>query len=140
MAQVTLRSATSYRTDIDAGKHRLIADEPIEAGGTDLGPTPYDYLAAALGACTSMTLHFLARRDHIPLEGVEIKVMNDRMYAKDCSDCMSTAGYIHKFDVEIRMLGNLTPEQREKLMATAKRCPVYKTLSAEIRIDERLVD
>jgi len=140
MGPVIVRAAASFRCDIDVGKHKLIADEPVEAGGTDAGPTPYDYLSAALGSCTAMTLHFLAKRDGIPLDGVEIRVMNDRMYAKDCADCASTTGYIHKFDVEIRLRGNLTPEQREKLLATAKRCPVYKTLTAEIRIDERLVD
>jgi len=140
MGPVIVRAEASFRCEIESGKHKMIADEPVEAGGTDEGPTPYDYLSAALGSCTSMTLHFVAKRDKIPLEGVEIRVMNDRMYAKDCADCTSTTGYIHKFDVEIRLRGNLTPEQREKLLAIAKRCPVYKTLTAEIRIDERLVD
>lgn len=140
MGPVTVRSDASFRCEIEAGNHRLIADEPAEAGGTDEGPTPYDFLAAALGSCTSMTLHFLAERESIPLQGVEIRLTHDRMYAKDCADCMSTTGHIHRFDVEIRLRGNLTPEQRERLLATAKRCPVYKTLTAEIRIDERLVD
>jgi len=140
MGPVIVRSDASFRTDIEVGKHKMIADEPVASGGTDEGPTPYDYVSAALGSCTSMTLHFVATRDNIPLEGVEIRVMNDRMYAKDCADCTSTTGYIHKFDVELRLRGNLTPAQREKLLATAKRCPVYKTLTAEIRIDERLVD
>jgi putative redox protein len=62
------------------------------------------------------------------------------MYAKDCADCLTTSGYIHRFDVKIRLTGNLTPEQRERLFSTAKRCPVYKTLTNEIRINETLVD
>ena len=85
-----------------------------------------------------MTIRFLAKRDGIPLEGTEITVTNDRMYAKDCADCMTASGYIHRFTVKIKLLGNLTSEQREKLIAAAKRCPVYKTLTNEIRIDDVL--
>jgi len=135
---VVLRAGSGFRNDIEAGAHRLIADEPAASGGTDGGPTPYDYLSAALGACTSMTIRFLAKRDGIPLEGTEITVTNDRMYAKDCADCMTASGYIHRFTVKIKLLGNLTSEQREKLISAAKRCPVYKTLTNEIRIDDVL--
>lgn len=140
MGPIVVHSAASFRNEIEAGKHKFIADEPVAAGGTDEGPTPYDFLAAALGSCTSMTLHFFARREKIPLEGVEVRLAHDRTYAKDCADCLSTSGYIHRFDVELRLRGNLTAEQRERLLATAKRCPVYKTLTAEIKIEERLVD
>jgi uncharacterized OsmC-like protein len=140
MGAVTVRSQNSFRVEIEAGGHKLVADEPASAGGTDAGPTPYDYLSAALGACTSMTLHFLAKRDRLPLEGVEVSITSDRMYAKDCAECQSKNGYIHRFDVQIRLRGNLTPEHREKLLAAAKRCPVYKTLTNEIRIEEKLVD
>ena len=140
MGPVIVRSGKSFHNEIVAGKHKLIADEPESAGGTDRGPTPYEFLSAGLGACTSMTLHFLAKRDNIPLEGAEIRVSNDRMYAKDCADCTNKNGYIHRFDVEIVLRGNLTPEQRERLLGAAKRCPVYKTLTNEIRIEERLVD
>lgn len=140
MGPVVIRSSRSFRVDITAGDHTLIADEPFEAGGTDQGPTPYDLLSGALGACTAMTLHFLAKRDGIPLEGAEISITNDRMYAKDCADCETREGYIHRFDVRIRLLGNLTPEQRARLLETARRCPVYKTLTHEIRIEETLID
>jgi putative redox protein len=140
MGPVIVRSKRSFRADIDTGTHKLVADEPVSAGGTDLGPTPYDFLSAALGACTSMTLHFLAKRDNIPLEDVEIRVTNDRMYAKDCADCSSKSGYIHRFDVQIVLHGNLTPEQRERLLSAARRCPVNKTLTNEIRVEEKLVD
>lgn len=118
----------------------MFADEPVAAGGTDSGPTPYDFLSAALGTCTSMTLRFLAKRDGIPLEGVTITITNDRMYAKDCADCMTASGYIHRFTVQIQLTGDLTAEQREKLIGAAKRCPVYKTLTNEIRIDHVVVD
>lgn len=135
---VIVRNHGSFRTEIEAGAHSIIADEPKSAGGNDEGPTPYDLLASALGACTSMTLHFYAKREKIPLEGVEAVITNDRMYAKDCADCVTTAGYLHRFDVKLKLLGDLTPEQREKLLGIARRCPVYKTLTSEIRIEESL--
>ena len=140
MEPAIIRSSGSFRNEVVAGRHHFVADEPASAGGTDEGPTPYDLLSAALGTCTSMTLHFFAKRENIPLEGVEVSVANDRQHAKDCADCLTTAGYIHRFDVKIRLRGNLTPEQRERLIATAKRCPVYKTLTSEIRIDETAGD
>src|ERR1700694_414018 len=140
MGPVLIHGGNSFRTEINTGSHRLIADEAANAGGTDAGPTPYDYLSAALGACTNMTMHFLAKRENIPLEGAEIEITNDRMYAKDCADCASNSGYIHRFTVRIRLRGALTPEQREKLLAAAKKCPVAKTHTAEIKIDETLVE
>lgn len=140
MEPVVVRSSGSFRNEVSTGKHQFVIDEPASAGGTDEGPTPYDLLSAALGGCTSMTLQFLAKRDGIPLEGVEVSVANDRAHAKDCADCMTKAGYIHRFDVRIKLTGNLTPEQRDRLFSAAKRCPVYKTLSNEIRIEEVLVD
>jgi uncharacterized OsmC-like protein len=140
MPPVIIRSGPTLRNDIESGTHRLVADEPAGAGGTDQGPTPYDFLSAALGACTSMTMRVVAKRENIPLEGVEITVENDRMYAKDCVDCLDKTGHIHRFSVAIKLIGNLTAEQRERMLSVAKRCPVNKTLTSEIRIDERLID
>lgn len=139
MGPVVVTAGTSFRNEIAAGRHRLIADEPVDAGGTDEGPTPYDFLSAGLGACTSMTMRVVALRENIPLEGVTIEVVNDRMYAKDCAECQSSSGYIHRFGVRIKLIGNLTPQQRERLLSVAKRCPVAKTLTSEIKIEESLV-
>ncbi len=140
MGPVVVKSEGAFRNEVAAGKHRLIVDEPVDAGGTDEGPTPYDLLSAALGACTSMTMRFIAKRDGIPLAGSEVSVTNDRMYAKDCADCTTSSGYIHRFTVRIRLIGELTAEQRDRLMWAAKRCPVHKTLSSEIKIDEHLIE
>ena len=140
MQPVIVRSGKSLRNDIEAGPHHMIADEPASAGGTEAGPTPYDFLAAALGTCTSMTLRVVATKENIALEGVEITVENDRMHAKDCADCLNTSGYIHRFTVTIKLIGTLTPAQRERMLDVARRCPVHKTLTSEIRIDERLVE
>jgi len=139
MGAVVVRAGASFHNEIEAGRHRLTADEPASAGGADAGPTPYDFLSAALGSCTSMTLHVVAVREKIPLEGAEIHITNDRMYAKDCADCTNSTGYIHRFDVRIKLLGNLTDAQRDRLLAVARRCPVAKTLTSEIRIEESLL-
>jgi putative redox protein len=86
-----------------------------------------------------MTMRVVANREKIPLEGAEIHVTNDRMYAKDCADCTTASGYIHKFEVRIKLFGNLTDAQRERLLSVAKRCPVAKTLTSEIKIEETLI-
>lgn len=135
---VTVRSRGSFRNEVQAGPHTWVLDEPTSAGGGGEGPTPYDMLAAALGGCTSMTLHFYAKREKIPLEGVEVVVTHDREHAADCADCLTKSGYIHRFRVEIRLEGSLTEGHRQKLLDVARRCPVAKTLSAEIKIDEVL--
>ena len=139
MGPVIVRSANAFRNDIEAGPHKLVADEPASAGGTDAGPTPYDFLSAALGACTSMTIHVVAQREKIPIEALEVSVTNDRLYAKDCADCTSTEGYIHRFTVAIKATGNFTAEQRDRILAVARRCPVAKTMMSEIRVDDVLV-
>lgn len=136
---VIVRSAGSFRNDVVAGEYNFVADEPVAAGGTGAGASPYDFLSAALGACTSMTIHVVAQRENIPIEALEISVTNDRMYAKDCADCMSTNGYIHRFTVSIKVTGPLSPAQRERVLTVAKRCPVAKTLTSEIRVDDVLV-
>lgn len=136
---VFLRARGSFRTEVEAGPHRFVLDEPANVGGGGEGPTPYDALAAALGGCTAMTLHYFAGREKLPLEGVDIKVTHDRQHVKDCADCLSTSGFIHRFRVEITLHGDqLTEAQRQKLLVIAGRCPVAKTLQAEIRIDEVL--
>jgi uncharacterized OsmC-like protein len=137
-APVVVRSRGAFRNEVEAGVHRWVLDEPASAGGTDEGPTPYDMLASALGGCTSMTLAFYARRENLPLEGVDVTVTHDRQSAKDCVDCTTQMGFIHRFHVAIQLHGPLTDEQRQHLLEVAGRCPVKKTLSSEIRIDEVL--
>jgi putative redox protein len=137
--RVILRNRGSFRTEVEAGPHRFIVDEPVDVGGGGEGPTPYDMLASALGSCTAMTLHYYAKREHLPLDAVEVRVSHDRQHVRDCADCTSTQGYIHRFRVEIRLDGALSEEQRQKLLSIAARCPVAKMLQNEIRIDEVLV-
>ena len=137
---VVVRNRGGFRSEVEAGPHRGVLDEPVELGGTGKGPTPYDLLAGALGGCTAMTLQFYAKRDGLPLEGTDVTVSHDRQHVKDCGDCVTQAGYIHRFRVEIALHGPLSPEQRQKLLQVAGRCPVAKTLQSEIKIDEVLVE
>lgn len=133
---VVVRNSASFVSQVSVGRHRFTIDEPGELGGTDAGPTPYDLLAAALGGCTVMTLHFYAKRENIPLAGAEARVTHGREHAKDCADCETSSGFIHRFRIELKLEGELSPEQRTKLVAIAGRCPVSKTLTSEIRVDE----
>src|SRR5262245_43656773 len=88
---------------IEAGRHRLTADEPVEAGGTDAGPDPYGLLLASLGSCTSMTLALYARRKEWPLTGVTVRLRHSRIYAQDCATCETREGRIDRIEREIAL-------------------------------------
>lgn len=133
-------ATTPFLTEVDAGPHAWKLDEPADAGGGDQGPTPYDMLAAALAGCTAMTLQFYARREKLPLEEAAVRVTHDRQHAADCADCLTTAGFIHRLQVEVALRGPLSAEASERLLQVAGRCPVARTLQAEIRVEHRLVD
>jgi putative redox protein len=121
------------------GLHRLSADEPIEAGGKDTGPSPYDLLLAALGSCTSMTISLYARSRKWPLESVTINLKHSKIHAADCRDCETKEGKIDHIEREIHLVGNLDPEQKKKLLEIADKCPVHRTLQSEIKIETKEV-
>jgi putative redox protein len=127
-------NATGFAQEIQIGSHRLTGDEPVSSGGTDTGPSPYDMLLAALGSCTSMTISLYARRKGWPLEGVTVLLSHSKIYAADCAECEIREGKIDRIEREIKMTGQLTPEQRSKLMEIADKCPVHRTLTSEINI------
>src|SRR5213079_236454 len=126
--------ADSFKQEINAGKHHLRADEPVSAGGGDAGPDPYDYLLAALGVCTSMTVGFYARRKQWPLENITISLWHSRVHARDCEECETKEGMLDRIDVEVELTGSLTAEQHAKLMEIAAKCPIHRTLTSEINI------
>jgi len=130
---------SGFAQEIIAHRHRLIADEPKEVGGTESGPTPYDLLLGALGACTSMTLRMYADRKQLPLEGVRVRLRYSKIHALDCIQCETKVGKIDHIDREIEVLGALTEEQRLRLLEMADRCPVHRTLISEIDIVTSLV-
>ena len=134
MQPVIVRSAISLRNDIEAGPHRMIADEPASAGGTELGPTPYDFLLAALGSCASMTVGLYARRKTWPLEQVIVRLRHSRIHAGDCAECETKAGQLDRVEWTFRFNGRLTREQRTRLLEIAQMCPVHRTLRSEIHI------
>src|SRR4029434_3767636 len=112
---IVVRSgADSFRQEVVAGKHHLIADEPISVGGGDAGPDPYDYLLAALGVCTSMTIGLYARRNHMPLEEITVSLSHSRIYAADCEECETKEGMLDRIDVEVQLTGSLSPEQHAR--------------------------
>jgi uncharacterized OsmC-like protein len=127
-------NARSFRQEIVAGKHSLVADEPVSAGGGDAGPDPYDYLLAALGVCTSMTVGLYARRKQFPLENITVSLWHSRIYAMDCEECETKEGMLDRMDVEVELTGPLSAEQHDKLMEIAAKCPVHRTLTSEINV------
>jgi putative redox protein len=124
----------TFDQEVIAGKHHLVADEPIDAGGQDSGPGPYDLLLASLGACTSMTIRLYADRKKIPLQRVEVRLRHFRVYATDCAECETKEGMVDHIDREIRLDGDLSADQRTKLREIADKCPVHRTLTSEINI------
>jgi uncharacterized OsmC-like protein len=132
-------SAAGFTQEIHAGPHRLHADEPASAGGTDTGPSPYDLLLAALGACTSMTVSMYARRKAWPLEEVTVHLRHSKIYATDCGECETKEGMLDRIERDIHFTGPLTEEQRSKLIEIANKCPVHRTLTSEIDIVTRAV-
>jgi uncharacterized OsmC-like protein len=131
--------AGGFAQQILAGAHALTADEPIDSGGTDIGPSPYDLLLAALGACTSMTVGMYARRKAWPLESVTVRLRHSRIHAADCADCETKEGMLDRIEREVKFIGALTDEQRAKLLEISNKCPVHRTLSSEVDIQTRLV-
>ena len=139
--QVVVRGGPdSFKQEITAGQHRLIADEPVSAGGGDAGPDPYDYLLASLGICTSMTVGFYARRKQIPLENITVLLWHSRIHATDCHECETREEMVDRIDVEVELSGALSAEQHAALMDIAAKCPVHRTLTSEINIRLRAVE
>lgn len=132
--------AGGFVTDVLAGGHALLADEPKTVGGSDAGPTPYDLLAAALATCTTMTLRMYAAHKELAFESATARVTHGRIHADDCVDCEQPDGVIHEFRRELHIDGNLTAAQRARMLEIADRCPVHKTLHNEIKVRTVLAD
>ena len=129
--------ASGFAQEIVAGPHRLTADEPIEFGGKDTGPSPYDLLLAALGSCTSMTVAWYARTKKWPLENVIVTLRHSKIHAADCRDCETKEGKIDRIERDIHFVGRLDPEQKKRLLEIADKCPVHRTLRSEIDIQTK---
>ena len=135
---VTETGTGTYTQEITAGNHRLVADEPHPIGA-DAGPTPYDLLLAALGACTSMTVRMYADLKGFPLERVRVTLRHSRIHAEDCAECETTRGWIDHIDRDVELTGALDDTQRQRLLHIAERCPVHQTLTSEVRVATSLL-
>lgn len=120
------------------GRHRLVADEPPQLGGSDAGPNPYELLLMSLGACTAMTLRLYARRKQWPLERIAVRLGHQRIHAEDCAECETRVGFIDRIEREIDLAGPLDAAQRQRLLEIADMCPVHRTLTSEIDLRSRL--
>ncbi len=132
--------AGSFQTEIVSGPHRLLADEPASVGGTNLGPTPYDLLSAALASCTTMTLRMYAEHKGLDLRSATVRVQHGKTHAKDCDDCETRDGKVDEFLRELSVDGQLSDTERNRLLEIADRCPVHRTLHSEVKVRTRLAD
>ena len=137
---VTVRETREgkFQQDITAGRHHLTADEPVDAGGLDSGPGPYDLLLAALGACTAMTMRLYADGKNLPLDRVTVRLSHKKIYATDCAECETKDGKLDRIERTISLEGALDDAQRQRLIEIAEKCPVHRTLHAEVDVRTRL--
>lgn len=129
-----------FQQEALSGAHRLLADEPKSVGGLDTGPTPYDYLSIALGACTSMTMRMYAERKGIAAERFAVTVRHGKVHADDCAECEGREGRVDRFEREIEIDGTLDQATRQKLLEIADKCPVHQTLEKSSVIVTRPAD
>jgi uncharacterized OsmC-like protein len=139
VTDIVVRSQAGLAQTIDVRSHHLTADEPIDAGGSDLGPDPYELLLSALGACTAITVRMYAQRQGWPLESIEVALQHERIHAEDCAECATREGFLDKITKLITLRGPLDTEQRQRLMDVSERCPVQKTLQHEVHIESRFI-
>jgi putative redox protein len=136
-SQVIVCTADGICSEVTVNGHALVADEPPDLGGTGAGPTPYDYLLAALGSCTAITVRMYADRKGWPLESVRVRLGHGRIHAKDCEECETKSGRLDHIELELDLEGPLDDEQRQRLREMADRCPVHRTLESEVLIQTR---
>jgi len=127
-----------YAQNISVGPHVLEADEPVEVGGNDAGPNPYELLLAALGSCASITVRMYSERKQWPLQGVHVDLSWARVHAEDCAECDTEVRMVDGIEMEISFLGDLSEDQQKRLFEIANKCPVHRTLSSQVQIHARL--
>lgn len=132
--RVRAPKADGFLCTVNANGHRLFADEPLSHGGSNLGATPFDLLSSALAACTAMTLNMYARHKQLSVDTVEVSIQHQKIPAKECKSCETETGKIDQFERTIRITGDITDAQRERMIQIADRCPVHKTLHSEIEV------
>ncbi|WP_026987280.1 bifunctional alpha/beta hydrolase/OsmC family protein [Fodinicurvata fenggangensis] len=141
VVRVSEADPKGFRQDIVVdGRYQLAADEPADFGGTEAGPSPYQFLSTGLGACTAMTIRMYARRKEWPLSHVSVDISHDKRHAEDCAECETQDGKVDVFRRSVRLEGDLSDEQRQRLLEIADKCPVHKTLHSSSVIETELAD
>jgi putative redox protein len=131
---------SGLRQTISVGPHHLLADEPKTSGGSDAGPDPYELLLAALGSCTNMTLRMYADRKKWPVTEIRVALTHSKNYPNDCVYCEQPAAKLDRIERRITLMGELSVEQRQRLLEIANLCPVHKSLTSRIDIQTELVN
>jgi putative redox protein len=131
---------TRFLQKISIGPHLLQADELSDVGGNDAGPSAYELLLAALGACIGTTLRMYADRKQWPLQTVHVDLSHRRIPSEEGEESGAKSGMVDRIDASLSVTGDLTEEQRNRLLEIAERCPVHRTLVSEVQIQTRLID
>ena|SRR6202166_1060619 len=139
-AVIVIGGHSGLRQAISVGPHHLIADEPKTSGGSDAGPDPYELLLSALGSCTNMTLRMYADRKKWPFKEIRVALTHSKNYADDCVNCEQPAAMLDRIERLITLIGELSAEQRQRLLEIANLCPVHKSLTSRIDIQTELVN
>jgi putative redox protein len=140
MAPIVVRSEENYRTAVHIRSHTIIADEPVQDGGTDEGPTPMEILTGMIGACIAVTTRAYAQRKQFPLEAISVEVEMQRFKREEYPAYTGDAPYVHEVHERIHFDGPLTDEQRERLMAIAAKCPIHVVLENPVFFVKEHVD
>jgi len=139
MTSVVVTGGPGLAQTISTRGLAVVADEPADVGGTDAGPSPYELLLGALGACTAMTIILYAKRKQWPIERVTVELEHDRVHAQDCIDCDEKDARLDRIRKRISVEGPLHEEQRARLEEISRKCPVQRTLLGSVEIEEELV-
>ncbi|SDS22383.1 bifunctional alpha/beta hydrolase/OsmC family protein [Winogradskyella sediminis] len=129
----------NFTTSIQTANHTFIADEPASVGGNDFGPSPYEYLNAALAACTVMTLKMYAERKKWDLKEVFVYITHSRKHSEDMKDKSDKPKYLDHISMKLKFVGDLTSEQKDRLKSISSRCPVHKTLASEVIFETEIL-
>lgn len=136
---VSIKDKTNkFLTQIQTGRHSLLADEPADVGGEDLGPSPYQLLTSALGACTAMTMRMYADRKGWEVDEIRVHLNHEKKHSDDCADCEKPTSKIDHFERIIEIDSKLDETQRQRLLEIANKCPVHRTLEGEVKVETRL--
>jgi putative redox protein len=140
MNEATISLREGYTTTITTGGHTVITDEPVSAGGADLGPTPMQLLVGALGACVAVTVKLYAARKQWPLDGVDVGVTLERFKATDYPAYKGEEDFVHEYKLTIDLQGDLDVAQRARLLEIAGKCPVHRAITMPAFVFDELVE